>query len=270
MSYCLCAVSAILFSGSCWSLISESSDMQPMHAQYYTPGACPGFEERRCWTKRAQSAHAKLLAMPSKRWPRPSSTHSWRQLDDREGCFRPSSDEKLPFRASPVSLMLVLGTSCCLLVVTQLLSWLLCQTLHGLGVVLEPPDPPPRHAPAHYYTVILWNVTVVPPQCVHDCPASLYYVGHAQAGLNYGCRSTVCYCYSYWHTLLQLLGMLVQCTGYVLQFEGCLPLISLSHAHLEHIPVHLICINLRAKQQHSRRHNICLLTYTMPVVHMST
>ena len=110
-------------------------------------------------------------------------------------------------------------------------------------------------------------MTVVPPQCVHDCPASLYYVGHAHAGLNYGCRSTVCYCYSYWHSLLQLLGMLVQCTGYVLQFEGCLPLISLSHAHLEHIPVHLICINLRAKQQHSRRHNICLLTYTMPVVH---
>ena len=176
-----------------------------MHAQYYTPGACPGFEERRCWTKRTQSAHAKLLAMPPKRWPRPSSTHSWRQLDDREGCFRPSSDEKLPFRASPVSLMLVLATSCCLLVVTQLLSWLLCQTLHGLGGCSSPLTPPPGHAPAHYYTVILWNVTVVPPQCVHDCPASLYYVGHAQAGLNYGCRSTVCCCYSYCHSLLQLL-----------------------------------------------------------------
>ena len=105
-------------------------------------GACPGLEEGRCSAKRAQSARAKFLATPPKRWPHPSLTRSWRQFDDKEGCFRPSSCEKLSFRVSPVSLLLVLATSCCLsvtIVVTQLRNWLLCQILGGCSSSLSPP-----------------------------------------------------------------------------------------------------------------------------------
>jgi hypothetical protein len=43
-------------------------------------------------------ARAKILATPPKHWPRPSLTRSWRWLADKEGCFRPSNDEKPPFK----------------------------------------------------------------------------------------------------------------------------------------------------------------------------
>ena len=55
------------------------------------------------------NSRAKFLATPPKRWSRPSLSHSWKQLDHKEGCFRPSGNEKLPFRANSVSLSLVLA-----------------------------------------------------------------------------------------------------------------------------------------------------------------
>ena len=71
--------------------------------------------------------------------------------------------------------------------------------------------------------------------CVHHCTV---YVGHAQAGLNYGCRSTICCCYSYWHSpqALQLLDASAVPRICALVWRMSTFDLSLSHTHLEHVP----------------------------------
>jgi hypothetical protein len=110
-------------------------------------GACPGFEEGKCWVDRAQSARAKIFGSAPKMLTTPLINAF---VNAKEGRFWASIDEKLLFRErTSVASKFTTGLSYQLLIISSNI----CHSATELAVVpdlrgvLKHPEPMPGNAP---------------------------------------------------------------------------------------------------------------------------